>query len=404
MGSEQKPASSRNNPRIILSIRHFYPDGGGAEILAQRLAIALKQRGLIVTVLTGRYGGRPSFEIMDGVPVRRHFIGAYIPVLHEICYLTSFAWQLIIRRVQYDVVHVFQTHVSAFVASVIAKGLGKKIVTTSHGAGAGGDMAVWEALPGGRRLLKIVCANVHAATCVSHKVLDELRTAGFAPERTWYIPNGVPIPESSYRQQERLALRKRLGLPRNAFVGLFVGRLSQEKAPGLLLHAWEDILKRYPESHLVFLGEGRQQADLKLYAKRACIESNVVFAGRVKNVDDYLKACDVFILPSKTEGMSIALLEAMAVGVPVVASRVSGTVDIVEHGKNGLLFRSGDKHGLIRCLAVLLESKALRADLGKRGRKTVEQRFGLNGMVERYVEVYNSILRGTPEPVNGLNA
>jgi glycosyltransferase involved in cell wall biosynthesis len=397
------PSHIKRLPRVILSIRHYFPDGGGAEVLARRLAVGLIQRGVPLTVLTGRYGGRPSFEIMDGVPVRRRFIGVYAPVLHEICYLTSFAWELIARRHEYDIVHVFQTHLSAFVAVTIAKRFGKRVVTTAHGAGQGGDMALWRGLLGGKGLLKKVRANVDAATSVSRQVTDELYKAGFAPERTWYIPNGVPIPQSSDRQ-DRVALRKCLGLPRNAFVGVFVGRLSREKAPGLLLHAWEDILKRYPESRLVFLGEGRQQADLKLYAKRACIEAKIVFAGRVVNVDDYLNASDVFILPSKTEGMSIALLEAMAVGLPVVASRVSGTVDVVEHGENGLLFQSGDREGLIRCLSVLSESTALRADFGKRGRKTVEQRFGLNAMVERYAELYNSVLRGTPKPLNGLNA
>ena len=400
-GNRPAVSSSMVLPRVILSIRHFYPDGGGAEVLARRLAVRLVQRGLPLTVLTGRYGRRPRVERIDGVLVRRHFIGLYVPVFHELCYLASFAWELVARRHEYDIVHVFQTQLSAYVASVICKRLGKKTVVTSHGAGRTGDMAVWSSIPGGRRLLRVVASHVDAATGVSRDVVAELHEAGFDRDRTWYLPNGVPVPTRC--ESNRSRLRAELGLSPNDFIATFIGRLSYEKAPQLLLSAWPRVVSRYPSSKLVFVGEGARRGTLEAEAKENGVSSSVLFTGRVNNVPDYLNAADTFVLPSLTEGMSVALLEAMAARLPVVASRVSGTIDIIRDGENGLLFESGDKEGLIRCLWALMASRALGEGLGEKARETVERRFSLDRMLDRYVALYCSVFHGTAKPSNGFD-
>jgi len=128
---------------------------------------------------------------------------------------------------------------------------------------------------------------------------------------------------------------------------------------------------------------------------QAGLTDSVVFTGRVDNVDDYLRVADIFVLPSTTEGMSIALLEAMAVGLPVVASRVSGTVDVIKHGKNGLLFEPGNGTGLTDCIISLIESPNRQAELGSQARKTVEQHFSLDRIADRYAALYGSLLSGS---------
>lgn len=388
VNAEPGISSFERLPRVILSTRHFYPDGGGAEVLAHRLAAQLVQRGLPLTVLTGRYGGRPRIEAMDGVWVRRHFIGIYLPVFHEVCYLTSLAWELVTHRHEYDIIHVFQTNLSAYVAAVIAKRLGKKVVTTCHGAGDSGDMAIWSCVPGGRRLLKTVCAKVDAVTGVSNDVMMELDEAGFDPKRTRYIPNGV---STSRPVGSQSASRSILGLPSDAFIAVFVGRLTVEKAPEFLLDTWMSVLEQYPSSRLLFVGEGEKRAMLQAKARRAGVSDSVIFRGWVDNVDEYLKAADVFLLPSTNEGMSIALLEAMALGLPVVASRVSGTVDVIKHGENGLLFEPADMEGLADCIISLIESPKRRVLLGRQARNTVEQDFSLEAAADRYFALYKTL-------------
>lgn len=387
-----KPATSRFDrlPRVILSIRHFYPDGGGAEVLAYRLATQLVQKGLPIKILTGRYGGRPRAETIDGVVVHRHFIGLYIPVVHELCYLGSFAWELISRRHKYDIVHVFQTQLSAYVAAVVAKRLGKRLITTSHCAGKYGDMAVWSSLPGGRRLLQSIYANVDVATAVSNDVMAEMHEAGFDPERTCYLPNGVPIPPSI--GSNRCALRVSLGLAREAFIAVFVGRLTAQKAPELLVDAWEALIQEYPSSQLVFIGDGKKKPMLEGRTRQAGLEDSIVFRGQVDNVEDYLRAADIFVLPSTTEGMSIALLEAMSFGLAVVATRVSGTADVIKNGQNGLLFGSGRVDELLECITSLIEFPKRRVELGVAARKTVEEHFNLDTVADGYMALYRSVL------------
>lgn len=392
MDSEQKPPSSRDNPRVILSIRHYYPDGGGAEVLAHRLVMALKQRGVSVTVLTGRYGRRPRVERIDGVPVRRHFIGLYVPVFHELCYLMSLAWELVARRHEYDVVHAFQTQLGSFMAVILTKRLGKRVITTSHGAGYSGDMAGWSSIPRGGRLLKTVCAGVDAATAVSREVMDELRAAGFDPEKTWYIPNGIPLPP--LMKDNRLALRHQLNLPSDRFIVVFVGRLSAEKAPEFLLDTWKLVLEKCPSGYLVFVGDGDRRGTLETKVEETGISNSVLFTGRVHNVKDYLRASDLFVLPSVTEGMPLALLEAMALRLPVVASRVSGTVEVIRDEVNGLLFEAGDGEGLLKRILSLFKSPERRAELGRKARQTIEESFTLDATVDRYLRLYTSVVSG----------
>lgn len=380
-------------PSVILCIRHFFPDGGGAEVSARRMSMRLVQRGIPLTVLTGRYRGRLRVEKLDGVLVRRHFIGLYVPVLHELCYLASLAWELVARRHEYDIVHMFQTHLSAFVVVALAKRLGKRVITRISCAGEFGDMAVWSSIPGGGRLLRHVHANVDAAIAVSKETMAELKQKGLDPKIIWYIPNGVAIPPSVVR--DRTVIRARLGLSPRALITVFIGRLTAQKVPELLLDAWVVIRRKYPDAQLVLLGEGEQRAMLQAKVRRENLAQAVVFAGQVDNVNDYLEASDVFVLPSASEGLSNALLEAMAAGLPVVASRVSGTVDAVQDGKNGLLFERGDMKGLVDCLTSLIESPNQRAELGSQARKTVKQHFSLDRAADRYVALYRSLLSGS---------
>lgn len=380
----------KKTPRVILSIRHFYPDGGGAEVSALNLAQGLVRRGLALTVLTGRYGGRPRLENVEGLVIRRHFIGAYVPVLHELCYLASLALELIIRRHEYDIVHVFQTQLSACVSLMVAKCMGKRVITSGRGAGKSGDMAVWSSIPVGRRLLRYVAGHVDAAVGVSRDVVTEFLQAGFDPVRTAYFPNGIPLPPLV--QDDRSRLREKLGLPPEDFIAAFVGRLSHEKNPELLLSAWSRVAARHPAGKLLFVGEGEMRRALEASARAAGLWGSVVFTGRVENVGDYLNAVDAFVLPSLTEGMSVALLEAMAARLPVVASRVSGTVDIIRDGVNGLLFESGDEQELVKCILSLRESPERRGDLGRRARQTVEESFSLDAAVDRYIGLYKSLM------------
>jgi glycosyltransferase involved in cell wall biosynthesis len=390
MADRNRPITQREGPRVLLCIRHYYPDGGGAEIAAHRLAVELRRRGVPIRVLTGRYGGGPRSTRLDAVPLIRHFIGAYVPVLHELCYLASLSWQLSARRGEYDIVHVFQTQLSTVVAVAMAKFLGKRVVVSSRGAGPTGDIAMWGRIPAGKQLLRFVQRGVDAAVGVSRDVTRELLSAGFDPTIVRDIPNGVAV---GCHREDRAELRRRLRLPTDAFITLFVGRLSAEKAVDFLIRNWSRVLRRYPSSELVIVGDGPLRGELMGQAIDEGLGNSVRFEGWRDNVNDYVACADVFLLPSQAEGMSMALLEAMAAGLAVIASKVAGTVDVVENGENGLLFEPGDKNELLACIFSLIEIPERRMELGRRARKRVEDSFSLDATVDLYLGLYTSLMK-----------
>jgi glycosyltransferase involved in cell wall biosynthesis len=372
----------------MLTIRHFPPDGGGAEMVALQVSKKMRQWAVPIHVLTGRYGKRPPADTVDCVAVRTHFVGPYVKGMHELCYLISFAWQVVVRRNAYDIIHSFQVNLSTLIAVVLAKWLGKAVVATAHGAGATGDVALWRKIPFGNMLLRYMACRVDGCTGVSREVMRELSEVGFRPERTWYIPNGVSVPDF---QDDRIALRQRFGLPQEAVIGIFVGRLSPEKAPEVLIRAWPYALREHGGLHLLFVGDGNLRSRLEKQAKGVGDGCHVSFTGWVQNVSDYLMSADFFLLPSQQEGMPLAMLEAMAVGLPVVATRIKGIADIVEVGKTGLLFEPGDIHALAKHIVSLAASRKRREKMGEEAKKSVEANYRLDVVCRRYLDVYRAI-------------
>jgi glycosyltransferase involved in cell wall biosynthesis len=371
-------------------VQHFIPEGGGAEIHTLRLAMNLVKRGFQVTIVTGRYGKYSKIENIDGVLVRRLFIGSYIPILHVFLFLMSLMWYLVRNHHEYDVIQLSQVQLPALVAAIVAKPLGKKIVIRNSNAGVFGDIAKWDTVPAGRKLLNFVAATADAGVAVSVDTWDELVKAGFSQERMRMIPNGVEIPYGG--QYDKVNLRNKLLLRESAFVIIFVGRLSSQKAPSILLDSWIEFAQYVPDTQLVFLGDGELRMMLEEQMAQHVLGKRVIFAGKVDNVNEYLMAADVFALSSVSEGMSNALLEAMAIGLPVVASQVSGTSDVIEHRQNGLLFNAGDIRGMTECLFELAQSTELRAELGASARWTIEEKYSLDKVTDNYLELYRDLM------------
>ena len=374
---------------IAICSRRFVPDGGGTEYHTYRLATTLATRGASVTVVTGRYRGRPKTENVDGVLIRRLFIGIYLPVVHEIFYQLSLFWHLLWHRREYDIIQLSHTQLSALVAVTVARFMDKHVVTRNSTAGENGDLASWTSIPFGKRLLRFVTRNVDAAVAVSTVTKDEFLEVGVPTKKIWLIQNGVEIPDVV--PVDILKLRRRLGLLQGAFVVVFSGRLSPVKAPGDLLAAWTRFSQQFADTQLVFLGDGELERDLRAQVVQNELGDRVRFSGRVDNVNDYLLAADAFVLPSVSEAMPNALLEAMAVRLPVVASAVGGVEDVIDHRHNGLLYTTGDIEALAGYLLELAQSPELRDKLGTNARQTIVEKYDLERMTDRYIALYHKL-------------
>jgi glycosyltransferase involved in cell wall biosynthesis len=206
------------------------------------------------------------------------------------------------------------------------------------------------------------------------------------------IPNGVDLTVFDPAPgDERRALRAHLGLPENRILCAFVGRLTPQKDPDLLLEAW--AMGRWPSAHLVLVGDGPLRSRLEASVTSGPHKGQVTFAGATADIAPYLRAADLLVLPSQAEGMSNVILEAMACGLPVVATDLPGNREVLGvDGRAGLLVPPANPSALAEALGALVASQGLRREMGAAGRAIVEQQFDMQRIVSQYLSLYADIV------------
>ncbi len=203
------------------------------------------------------------------------------------------------------------------------------------------------------------------------------------------LHNGVDGDRFSPSKAVSNRIRAELGIERDALVVGYVGRLIALKDVSTLLLAVEKLVPDVPEVHIVVVGSGSELVRLQSQVTGSTLLSQrVCFTGARENVADLLQAMDIFVLPSLMEGMSNTLLEAMATGLPVIASDVGGNPEIVADSGCGYLFQPRDVAGLAEKLAGLLRNPDLRFRFGDQARRRAREVFGLEAMLERYSRFY----------------
>lgn len=231
------------------------------------------------------------------------------------------------------------------------------------------------------RLTRGLAASHYA---VSRAVAERVSSRdGVLPERIEVIPVGLHVADW-VRFRDRSAARAKLGLPRDAMVMGWSGRMHPVKNLDVLVEA----IRRLPGWWAVLAGDGTERGRIVELAKRVGIADRVIMTGEVADVRPVLAAVDVFCLPSRWEGMPASLLEAMAMGIPVVASRTGGVPDAVSHGENGLLVDPGDVNALVRAL----ERAGTDTEMGARGAETVKRAFSEDAMVRSFDTLWTAHL------------
>ncbi len=229
---------------------------------------------------------------------------------------------------------------------------------------------------------------------VSGFVRDCLRdNEGLDATRLRVLYNGIE-PDRFGHAVDRVALRRDQGIgPDDPVIGI-AARFAPVKDHATLLDAFRVVLDRRPEAKLVLAGDGPLRADLEAQAARLEIADSVRFLGVRRDVPDLLGTWDVFTLSSLSEGTSVTLLEAMASGLPAVATAVGGNPEIVEDGVTGLLAPRGDSRGLGEALLKVIDDGEGARRMGEAGQRRVRERFTFDGMVEAYDDLYGELLAG----------
>ncbi|VTS00044.1 Glycosyl transferase, group 1 family protein OS=Rhodopirellula maiorica SM1 GN=RMSM_06534 PE=4 SV=1: Glyco_trans_4_4: Glycos_transf_1 [Gemmata massiliana] len=227
--------------------------------------------------------------------------------------------------------------------------------------------------------------------CVSDDLLDACLAAGVPAKNCVLLENGIDTAEYS-RVQTLADAKATLDLPTDAPVIGAVGRLSPEKGFDVLIRAAHALVAQGHDVRLVIVGEGDERANLERLIRELDLGARVRLAGWQTNVRAYFEAMDVFALSSLREGLPNVVLEAMALGVPVVSTRVNGVPRLIRDGHNGALVDPGDLDGLTAALAGLLRSDSRREQFRAAGRRTVETRYNFATRMQRLKCLYDELL------------
>jgi len=221
---------------------------------------------------------------------------------------------------------------------------------------------------------------------------DYIEFSVSSPHKIVTIHSGVEIERYKTAKVNAREKKTSLGLNPQALIVGAVGWLLPIKGPLYLLKAMVQIWQSIPEPELIFVGKGELEDELRKEALKMGVADKVVFLGWRGDIPEIMQILDVLVLPSLNEGMGRVLVEAMAAGKPIVASRVGGIIDLVKNTKNGLLVEPGDVNGLSLAIRELLMDKKMRVEMGQRGR-TMAHDFSVENMVEKIDALYSQLFK-----------
>lgn len=416
-----------SNPRIYIVISTFFPLIGGAEMQALAQGANLRKRGYEATIITFRHDRHwQSCEVISGVPIIRvagMLLGSRekLPrLLQKLLFLMALVvmgWTLWRNRRHYDILHLYQLSSLALPCALVSRLTDKPIIIAVRSAASDkttnsynqaslmaeslditapslkvdaqtrveGDLAGLERL--GKPLVRFTRSLLYRKQAVvvvlSSRMKNYLAAHDFNLPHMQLIPNGVDT--------TRFSPTGDISIDERVQVVVCISKLRYEKGIDVLLQAWRLVHEQAPQAHLVIVGSGPLQSQLECMARTLGIVDSVEFAGLQSDIPAQLHRGNLAVLPSRWEGMPNALLEAMACGSACVATCVSGSEDVIEHGVNGLLVEPEDYQGMTQALLTLLCDPALVQKYGQAARVTVEKHYSFEHILDSYIELYQSI-------------
>jgi glycosyltransferase involved in cell wall biosynthesis len=289
----------------------------------------------------------------------------------------------LLRRVHVDVVHTHNPHALIYGAPA-ARLAGAAAIHSKHGLNPDRRRRLWLR----RAAATLVDAYVAVTPLLAARAVAD---GDCASSRLRVISNGIDIERFERTSAARYEVRAELGIPRSAWVVGTVGRLAPEKDQAFLIDALGPLLRE--DRRLVIVGDGLEREALRAQVARSPGGRFVHLLGSRDDVQRTLASFDAFALTSRTEGLPLVLLEAMAAGLPVVSTAVGGVPDLVDHGVTGLLCPRGDHVELARLVASLASDAALCERLGAAGRARVVARHSMEHMARQYDVLYRRTLR-----------
>lgn len=382
-------------PTLAVLTHGYYPRVGGIERQRSQVTPLLQRRGLRPIVVTRAVPGTPWHQWREGVEIFRtpgfgHRTGpgrwrSLGRGMDAALYLAVGLVVLLVRRP--DIIHTHEFLSTARLGLMAGRLLGVPVISTAHLSGSSGDVGRSLLSRRRRRLLRRIRTRSAVTIAVSHPIRQELIRAGFPERRLAVVLNGVDVEHFRPAEAaERATLRRALCVNGDPLV-VFAGRLERQKRVDVLVSAWHDLSEHGSTSTLLILGAGSEADTLTSTA-----DDSVRFEGPVDDTAPFLRAGDVFVLPSDAEGLSNALLEAQASGLPAVVTDVGAARDVVRDGITGLLVPPGDRAALGDALHALVEDRDRRVSMGRAARQRMLRDFSLERTVQGLMDIYENVI------------
>ena len=292
------------------------------------------------------------------------------------------------RNVQIIHSHTFKTTILGFFASRLTR---IPLVETNH---------LFPPMPLSDKKLQLY-AKIDAfflryadkTIAVSHKIKTSLADSGVPESKISVIENGIDVEKCrAVRLEERVLARKELGLEDGSFVIGGAGRLTEQKGFEYLLEAAKAVLTRRKDVVFIIAGDGPLRGKLYTYMHKLKLDGNVNFLGFRKDILRILAAMDIFVMPSLDEGLPIAMLEAMAVGLPVIVTPVGEIPRVIENKQNGILIEPKNSDMLADKIIYLMENYKIRGDIIDKAWQTVKAKYSNEAMSKSYALIYDRLL------------
>ena len=376
-------ADKVRNILILTSSRGFY----GAERVIWSLAASIDKNRFNLTVATlkdNRFGNQ---ELVEEVAK----IGGHSLAIPCNGRLDKNAIQILCDFIHDNAIDLLHCHEekSRFYGLIAARKCKIPVVATHHNWIRGHWVS--NAFQYLDAFLLTRCKHI---TAVSNDVSQMMTKLKIPRKKISIVPNGIdlsPFRHAQSKQQDSSALKKQLNLPINApIVGIF-GRLTAAKGHYYFLQAAKQLQTRCPDVHYLIVGDGELREELQQLSRDLGLTKQITFAGFRDNVIDFYPLLDILVLSSLTEGTPMVLLEAMAMNIPIIATRVGGVKDILTDGHNGILLQAKDSTSLAQALQTLLNNPAEATRLATNAAQTVDH-YSSKHMATQYEKIYHAVI------------
>lgn len=385
--------------KVCFFITRYAPIFSGQAIQLERIGRQLRNKGVKFFVVSYRFEGLSAYEERDGVKVHR--ISPSLPgklgtVLFNIrSFLAMFRF-----RDSFDILHVHSIAIGKYGAMLAARMMGKKTVFEMTLVDSDDPKAIKKNSPA--PAVEMSFFNMFDKYfAISEALAKSYEDMGLPENKLWRLAKGVDT-ELYSPPADKKPIRRELGLPEDPPLVVFVGAVMVRKGVDVLMDAWKKVSAENADAVLVVVGPDtfdEVQSHLNDFARdtkemvKKVLEGRVVFTGMTDKVPEYLRASDIYVFPSRAEGMPASPLEALSCGLPVVLAPMQGIAEqVIENGKSGIIVPQDDVDALAEALLGLLREPERAAELGRRARDRALERFSVEKAAEALIGYYREML------------